>query len=372
MSQNTNSTDLLFNSSKSNPSFVFMNGLMEDPDITEIVINGHTSIFYMSASKGKVRVPQQIFSGKPQYIEWLDNLLSYTDSGFTSVAKAQSHVIEGSFTQGIEGSLHICTKEITRGEPYVTIRKQPDNFITLDAMVAQKLMSPEIAAFLKQAVRGGLNIVISGGSGAGKTTLARALAHYIPPDDRIVTVEEIDELRLIKRLPNAVSLTTFVERDEHGKTIRAVSLEDLVREVLRMRAQRIWVGEVRGREAYALVKACNSGHDGSLTTIHADDGAAAAKQLVTYVMEGNLSEEVARDQVSRAFHIVIQLNRINPTTRRITEITELEQVREGTEQRRNPLFSYDYYNDNWIREGHPTARVLTALTRNGVNYTSDY
>ena len=252
----------------------------------------------------------------------------------------------------------------------MTIRKQPNSYITLDAMVASHQMPPEIRDFLVMAMRGRLNILLSGGSGAGKTTMARALSAYVDPAHRVLTVEEIDELRLEERLPNTVSLTTYRLRDDKGRVIREVTLEDLVKEGLRMRADRIWVGETRGREAYALVKACNSGHDGSLTTIHADDGGSAVKQAVTYVMEGGISEEVARDQVARAFHLVVQVSQIRPGERRITEITELEPVREGNEQRRNFLFRYDYFEDTWVREGHPTSRLLQILAKHGANYSA--
>jgi len=134
-----------------------------------------------------------------------------------------------------------------------------------------------------------------------------------------------------------------------------------------MRADAIWVGETRGREAYALVKACNSGHDGSVTTVHADNGAAAVKQLVTYVMEGGVSEEVARDQVARAFQLVIQVGLIRPGVRRVMEITELESVREGVEQRRNRLWVYRHDQDTWEKVGFPTKHLVTAVSRYGVS-----
>lgn len=341
--------------------------LLMDDSVSEITANGHAHIFFVGP-RGKVMIRDQVFAGPAQYIRWLNRLLGITDAGFRDVESAKTHVVEGSFLQGPRGSLHICTKEITRGEPFLTIRKQPNNYVTLDHMIAQHMIPAEIRDFLVMAMRGRLNILVSGGSGAGKTTMARALSAYVDPAHRVLTAEEIDELHLEQRLPNVVSLTTYRLRDDQGRIIREVILEDLVKEALRMRADRIWVGETRGREAYALVKACNSGHDGSLTTIHADDGGSAVKQAITYVMEGGISEEVARDQVARAFHLVVQISQVRPNERRVTEITELEPVREGNEQRRNFLFRYDYFEDTWIREGHPTSRLLQILAKNGVNY----
>src|SRR5690606_1949814 len=145
-------------------------------------------------------------------------------------------------------------------------------------------------------------------------------------------------------------------------------LEDLVRHSLRMRADRIWVGETRGKEAYALVKACLSGHDGSVTTLHANNASQAIRQLISYVMESHLTEEVARDQVSGAFHLAVQIQQVKLGRRVITEIVELENVREGNEQRRNQLWRYDHASDTFIRVGTPTGRLRQALARYNVNF----
>ena len=155
-------------------------------------------------------------------------------------------------------------------------------------------------------------------------------------------------LRLSDRLPNVVELFTLRRRDENGVLLRETTLDDLVKEALRMRAARVWVGETRGQEAYALIKACNSGHDGSITTMHADSGAQAIQQLRTYVMEsGKVPEQPAREQVARAFNLVVQVEQIGMGRRAITEITELEPVIENGNQRMTDRKSTRLNSSHW-------------------------
>lgn len=347
--------------------------MLNDPNIGQIVVNRFDRVFY-NDQRGTQSV-EGVFPSSAAYIAWLNELLKLTSVGYEDVMTAETSVIEGSFDPyktDLHGSIHIATKELTRNDPAVTIRKQPHSIITLDTMLTQGMLSPEMRTFLELAVRGRSNIMISGGSGAGKTTMARALSWYIDPNHRIVSAEEIDELHLTDRLPNVVALTTYKKVDDRGATIRRVELEDLVKEALRMRPDRIWVGETRGREAFALVKACNSGHDGSATTIHADNGKQAVKQLVTYVMESGLSEEVAREQVAQAFHLVVQISRVKMGRRVITEITELEPVREGTEQRRNILFQYDHLTGGFQQVGQPSPLLLNDWAKYGVNFDAPW
>jgi pilus assembly protein CpaF len=350
-----------------------MFAILRDPGVSQVCINRHDRIIYWDQGGQRV-VNDLVFPGPAQYVAWLNQLLELTDSEYAQVDAARVSVIEASFRADrteIHGSVHILTPEVTRGEPALTIRKQPRNFVKLDDMLRQGMMSTEMRLFLQQAVHGRLNIVLSGGSGAGKTTLARALSDYIDPLNRVITVEEIDELHLDEKLQNVVSLTSYRNRDNEGRLVRETTLEDLVREALRMRGDRIWVGETRGREAYALTKACNSGHDGSITTIHADNGPQAVRQLVTYVMESGVTEAVAREQVSRAFHLVVQVTKEKMGRRVVREITELEPVLEGTQQRSTTLFAFDPSRETFVTVGRPSRRLVEAMARYGVNF-DDY
>lgn len=363
------STELsaLFTSGDHSASRMFE--LLNDPSVAQIAVNRFDRVF-CTDGRGTHAV-EGVFPNSESYIRWVNDLLRLTDVGFSDVEVANASVIEGSFDPSktdLHGSIHLVTRELTRGDPAITIRKQPHQIITLDTMLNQGMLSPDMRQFLELAVRGRANILLSGGSGAGKTTMVRALSWYIDPNQRVVTAEDIDELHLADRLPNVVALTTYRKTDSEGRIVRRVELEDLVKEALRMRPDRIWVGETRGREAYALVKACNSGHDGSATTMHADNGKQAVKQLVTYVMENGLAEEVAREQVAQAFHLVIQISKVKMGRRVITEITELEPVREGNEQRRNVLFSYDHATGSFVQSGQPSPRLLNDWARYGVNF----
>lgn len=367
---NTTGLDDLFNQDRGAQRLF---ELIADGDVQDIRCNRHDRIFFTDATGSKH--VDRVFAGRAQYEAFIDQLLLLTDVGYQHLRDVKSSVIEGSFRADrtpAKGSVFIATSEVTRGEPVVVIRKQPMGTITLDQMLEQGMMSIDMRLFLEAAVRGRLNMLISGGSGAGKTTMARALSWMIGHEQRVVTCEEIDELHLDDRLPNVVSLTTWREIDEQGRLVREETLEDLVRHALRMRADRIWLGETRGREAYALVKSCLSGHDGSVTTLHANNAAQAIKQLTSYVMESGMTEDVARDQVAQAFHVAVQIQQVKLGRRVITEIVELESVREGGEQRRNELWKYDFASESFIRVGSPSPRLRAALERNNVNFTDPH
>lgn len=350
--------------------------LLVSPEVNQILINRYDRLFY--TDNGGVKQIQNVFHNNEVYKEWLYGFIRMfvdTNDVFDENLNSNTGIIEGSFNAtktSVHGSMHVATGDVARTGPVVTIRKQPEIPITLDTMVGNKLLSLSMQNFLVQAVKGRSNILISGGSGVGKTTLMRALSCStggIDPSHRVVTIEEIDELHIADRIPNAVSLMTLRKQDPQSQAIHRVNVEDLVREALRMRADRIWIGEIRGKEAYALVKACNSGHEGSCTTIHADSAIQAVRQLVTYTMEAGVSEQVSREQVSQAFSIVVQMGK-GPFGRRIvSEIVEIEPVSEGSVPRQNSLYRYDHGTDTFTQTGNPTSRLTTSWqVRGGVNY----
>lgn len=357
--------------------------LLLDREVSQILINGYDRLFYTDTTG--VKQKPNVFVNEAAYIECLYNFIKMfvdTNEVFDVHLRSRTGVIEGSFNPSktnVHGSMHVVTRDVARRGPVVTIRKQPETPITLEQMQQAMANTRPIPVFnrgmqefLKAAVKGRSNILISGGSGVGKTTLMRALSCAtggIDPNHRVITIEEIDELHIANRIPNAVSLMTFRKQNSSGESLLYVGVEDLVREALRMRADRIWIGEIRGKEAYALIKACNSGHEGSCTTIHADSAIQAVRQLVTYTMEAGVSEQVAREQVSRAFSVVVQMGKGLLGRRIISEIVEIEPVYEGNVPRQNSLYLYDQATDTFEQTGNPSSRLVNQWkNRGGVNY----
>jgi pilus assembly protein CpaF len=355
--------------------------LIRNPEVSQITINTFDEIFYKDRTGSKKALG--IFASSIDYINWLNRLLSRISPKLVPspnnpndyLGTIKADFFEGSFdptlNTDIRGSIHLATKNTTHGDPALTVRKQPPTALTLEELARGGMLSYEMADFLNQAMAGRTNILVSGGSGAGKTTLVRALSYLVDPSQRLLTVEEIDELYVRDRLPNAVSMFTTVVRDANGSIVRETTAEDLVREALRMRADRIWVGETRGREAYALIKACNSGHDGSITTMHADDSRQALDQVATYVMETGLNETVALKQVVRAFQLVVQINTVSMGRRVITEISQIDgRIEAGGTPSLGKIFEYDITQETWRPGNSPTPsnQLLNHWKRYGVNY----
>ncbi|TNF63308.1 MAG: CpaF family protein, partial [Deltaproteobacteria bacterium] len=221
--------------------------------------------------------------------------------------------------------------------PCITIRKFAQHPLHMDQLVALGSLSDQMARFLKRCVRAKKNIIISGGTGSGKTTLLNVLSAEIPPEERIVTIEDAAELRLEQ--PHVVSLES---KPRNLEGAGGYSIRDLVKNALRMRPDRIIVGECRGGEAIDMLQAMNTGHEGSMTTAHANSAGEALKRVETLCMMAglDLSHRTVREQISGSVHIVIQQTRFSDGARRLTSVTEVGQLGEDGELILHDIFAF--------------------------------
>ena len=245
----------------------------------------------------------------------------------------------------------------------MTIRKFSKKPMTVEKLLEYGSITPEVADFLQKLVRAKYNIFISGGTGSGKTTFLNALSNFIPEDERIITIEDSAELQ-IRNISNLVSLET---RNANTSGRGEITIRDLIRSALRMRPERIIVGEVRGAEALDMLQAMNTGHDGSLSTGHANSTRDMLSRLETMVLQGNagLPLPAIRQQISSALDIVIHLSRLRDKSRRTMEITEILGC-SGGEYQLNPLFVFQE------TQGSTLHKVQGRLMRTGNSLKNDY
>ena len=222
--------------------------------------------------------------------------------------------------------------------PIVTIRKFSKTPMTIERLIAYGSLTPEIADILKLLVQAKYNIFICGGTGSGKTTFLNALSNYIPKDERVITIEDSAELQIVG-IDNLVSLET---RNSNASGTGEITIRDLIKSSLRMRPERIVVGEVRGGEALDMLQAMNTGHDGSLSTGHANSTADMLSRLETMVLQGadGLPLDAVRQQIASAIDIIIHLSRLRDKSRKTMEITEVIGYENG-EIQLNPLYVFE-------------------------------
>lgn len=233
----------------------------------------------------------------------------------------------------------------------------------MDQLLKYGSITPEVAAFLEKLVKAKYNIFVSGGTGSGKTTFLNALSNFIPKDERIITIEDSAELQ-IKEIKNLVSLET---RNANASGKGEITIRDLIRSALRMRPERIIVGEVRGEEALDMLQAMNTGHDGSLSTGHANSSGDMLSRLETMVLQGNagLPLLAIRQQIASALDIIIHLSRLRDKSRRTMEIAEVLDCKNG-EIILNPLFVFKENDSSTLH------KVEGQLVRTGNPLQNDY
>ncbi len=285
---------------------------LADPEVTEVMVNNHHTIYV--ERRGLIEETEVRFGSERHLLQVIDRIVAQTGRRIDE----SSPMVDARLPDGSRVNAIIPPLAITG--PSLTIRKFSREPLSMDDLVSFGSLSHQAAAFLEACVEGKLNVLISGGTGTGKTTLLNVLSSFIPERERIITIEDAAELKLVQR--HVISLEARPSNIE-GKG--AITIRDLVRNALRMRPDRIVVGECRGSEAVDMLQAMNTGHDGSLTTIHANSPRDALARTETLVLTAgfDLPLKAIRDQIASAFDLIIQVNRLVDGRRRITHITEV-------------------------------------------------
>lgn len=302
--------------------------ILDDHTITEVMINGPDTIFI--EKNGRLQKADVHFNSARQ----LEDIIQRIVATVNRTVDMANPICDARLEDG--SRVNIVLPPVALNGPIVTIRKFPDKVIQFDDLIRWNSVTPEAAAFLKSAVEAKYNIFVSGGTGSGKTTFLNALSNFIPKDERIITIEDSAELQ-IKTIPNLVRLET---RNANAEGKGAVTIRDLIRSSLRMRPERIVVGEVRGAEALDMLQAMNTGHDGSLSTGHANSPQDMLSRLETMVLTGSsFPIEAIRQQIGSAVDIIVHLGRLSDKSRRTLNIDELIGYENG-EYVINPLFEF--------------------------------
>ena len=302
--------------------------LMEDPDVTEIMVNGPDRIFF-ERDGGLYESGRHFFDRKR-----LEDVIQKIASGVNRVINEANPIVDARLQDG--SRVNAVLPPVSLSEAVLTIRKFPRDRITMERLLELGSITEEAAEYLKVLVRAGYNIFVSGGTGVGKTTFLNVLSDYIPPTERVITIEDSAELQ-ISNIPNLVRLEM---RNANVEGNHAVTIRDLIKTSLRMRPSRIIVGEVRDAASIDMLQSLNTGHNG-MSTGHANSPADMLSRLETMALLGEEIPLLAiRKQIASAIDIIIQLGRLRDRTRRVTEIVEVEACVNG-EIVLNPLFRFE-------------------------------
>lgn len=292
--------------------------LLEDDNITEIMVNSPSEIFI--EVDGKVQKDESIsFINNEHIIRTISRLIA--PSG--KVIDVNNPMVDAILKDG--SRINAIIPPLSTN-PVITIRKFKKNMIDMEALISNGTLTPYMARFLEAAVKAKLNIMVCGATGSGKTTILNILGNYINDNERIITIEDVKELSLNKK--HVISLETRLPNYEG---LGAVTVRELVRNSLRMRPDRVIIGEVRGAEAFDFLQAMNTGHEGSLTTLHANNPKDALNRLETMVLMDGLEIPISalRDYMNNAIDIIVFISRMRDGRRKITNISEVREVGEN-------------------------------------------
>ena len=330
--------------------------LIEDSSVTEIMINGPDHIFI--ERRGKIVRTDRTFVSR----EKLEDVVQQIVSACNRVVNESSPIVDARLGNG--DRVNVVLPPVALNGPIVTIRRFPEKPIRMEDLLSLGSVPENSAAFLNCIVCAGYNIFISGGTGSGKTTFLNALSEFIPGDERVITIEDNAELQ-IRHIENLVRLEA---RNANVEGCRPIGIRDLIRSALRMRPDRVIVGEVRGSEAIDMIQAMNTGHDGSLSTGHANSARDMLARLETMVLMGmDLPLPAIRGQLASAIDVIIHLGRLRDRSRKLLEICEVTGMENG-QITTAPLFRFHEQDEKdgkiigvWEQAGELASRDKLAM-----------
>ena len=325
--ERVNLTDELYSSIR---GLGLLDMIIKDDDITEVMINGTDEIFIEKS--GKIERLNQSFDSQRK----LEDIIQRIVGRAGREVNQSNPIVDTRLPDGSRVS--VVLPPVALKGPTLTIRKFSKIPMTVEQLIKYKSITPQIAKVLETLVKAKYNIFISGGTGSGKTTFLNALSNYIPNTERVITIEDSAELQIVG-IDNLVKLET---RNANSSGKGSITIRDLIKTSLRMRPERIIVGEVRGAEALDMLQAMNTGHDGSLSTGHANSTVDMLSRLETMVLMGaeGLPLEAIRQQIASAVDIIIHLSRLRDHSRKTMEITEVVGLKDG-EIELNPLYVFE-------------------------------
>ena len=330
--------------------------LIDDKTVTEIMVNGADAIFY--ERDGRIYTWDRHFESREKLEDVIQQIVSRSNRQVNeSIPIVDARLKDGS-------RVNVVLDPVALNGPILTIRKFPEEAITMEDLIRWESISQEAAEYLKVLVKAGYNIFISGATSTGKTTFLNVLADYIPKTERVITIEDSAELQ-IHGIENLVRMEV---RQADGDGVSNVTLRDLIRTSLRMRPDRIIVGEVRGEEALDMIQSMNTGHDGSLSTGHANSPQDMLSRLETMALfASDIPIQAIRKQIASSIDIIVQLERLRDRSRRVTAIAEVLDCTEDA-YILNPIFEF-HEQDNLVMEsssyGDIPERVVGQLERTG-------
>lgn len=322
--------------------------IITDQEITEVMINGYDTIFV--EKKGKLMRLDEHFEDNEDLIRIVQRFVSSMDR----TVDASNPIVDARLEDG--SRVHVVFPPVALDGATVTIRRFSKNPMTIEKLLEYKSITTEVADFLEKVVVSRHNVFVCGGTGSGKTTFLNAISNYIQPWERVITIEDSAELQ-IKNIPNIVRMET---KKANSKEAKEITIRDLIKASLRMRPDRIIVGEVRGEEALDMLQAMNTGHDGSLSTGHANSPEGMLSRLETMVLTGSadLPLEAIRQQIATAVDYIVHLSRLRDFSRRCMEITEVLGYEDG-KIRLNPIYKFEEDKESTLK------KVSGSLIRTG-------